>query len=210
MMSMLRMIEVFERVGDKIELYRRYLTKCFKEFWAAQMACMLINVIQVMMNQIYQWLPQNSSSTCRKYLDVIYMKACSWRVVLQRFTNNMMWIPCGFLGCPTPTGHQCWRSSKYSIMRMTLTVLSPHKVSLEKLCHHPYLNDWTPKKSTFKLVCILCLPQLKDFLESIKLVACKTDEIEAIGCSLARQGKLIELAGKQGFAFKSHSPMHNE
>ncbi|KAK8515871.1 hypothetical protein V6N13_096796 [Hibiscus sabdariffa] len=71
---------------------------------------------------------------------------------------------------------------------------SPLKVSLEKLCHHPYLNDWTPKKSTFKLVCILCLPQLKESLESIRLVACKTEGIEAIGCNLARQGKLIELA----------------
>ncbi|KAK8986474.1 hypothetical protein V6N11_010030 [Hibiscus sabdariffa] len=60
--------------------------------------------------------------------------------------------------------------------------------------HHQYLNDWTPRKSTFKLVCILCLPQLKESLESIRLVACKTDEMEAIGCNLARQGKLIELA----------------
>ncbi|KAK8680476.1 hypothetical protein V6N13_109420 [Hibiscus sabdariffa] len=34
----------------------------------------------------------------------------------------------------------------------------------------------------------------KEFLESIRLVACKTEEIEAIGCNLARQGKLIELA----------------
>ncbi|KAK8544968.1 hypothetical protein V6N12_025825 [Hibiscus sabdariffa] len=34
----------------------------------------------------------------------------------------------------------------------------------------------------------------KESLENIRLVACKTEEIEAIGCDLARQGKLIELA----------------
>ncbi|KAK8691948.1 hypothetical protein V6N13_075437 [Hibiscus sabdariffa] len=70
----------------------------------------------------------------------------------------------------------------------------PLKVALENLCHYPYLKDWTPKKSTFKLVCILCLLQLKKSLESIRLVACKTEEIEANGCDLVRQGKLIELA----------------
>ncbi|KAK8644263.1 hypothetical protein V6N13_123574 [Hibiscus sabdariffa] len=116
MMSMLRTIEVFERVGDKIELYRRYLTKCFEEFWAAQMACMLI------------------SEGLAEYKD------------------------------------------------------------FQLRSHHPYLNDWTSKNSVFKLVCILCLPQLKESLESIRLVACKTDEIKAIGCNFARQGKLIELA----------------
>ncbi|KAK8691949.1 hypothetical protein V6N13_075438 [Hibiscus sabdariffa] len=43
MMSILCMIEVFERVGDKIELYRRYLFKCYEEFWSAQIGCMLIS-----------------------------------------------------------------------------------------------------------------------------------------------------------------------
>ncbi|KAK8647806.1 hypothetical protein V6N13_121533 [Hibiscus sabdariffa] len=69
----------------------------------------------------------------------IYIKACSWRVGLERFTNNMMWILCYVL--------------------------------------HFYFHLYQ-----------------KESLESIRLVACKTDEMEAIGCNLARQGKLIELA----------------
>ncbi|XP_039034400.1 uncharacterized protein LOC120170527 isoform X4 [Hibiscus syriacus] len=116
MMSMFRLIEVFERAGDKIELYRQYVTKWSEKLLAAQIAFLLI------------------SEGLAEYKD------------------------------------------------------------FELKSHHPYLNCWTPEKSTFKLVYILCLPQLKEYLESIRLVACKTEEIEAIGCNLVRQGKLIELA----------------
>ncbi|XP_039051172.1 uncharacterized protein LOC120192466 isoform X2 [Hibiscus syriacus] len=43
MMSMLRMIEAFERVGDKIKLYHRYLTKLSKKELAAKIACLFIS-----------------------------------------------------------------------------------------------------------------------------------------------------------------------
>ncbi|KAK8654551.1 hypothetical protein V6N13_128514 [Hibiscus sabdariffa] len=112
MMCMLRLIEVFERIGDKIELY---LSKLSKEDLAVHMAWLLI------------------SEGFAEYKD------------------------------------------------------------FELKSYHPYLNDWTPKKSIFKLVCILCLPQLKESLERVRLAACKT-EIETFGCDLARQGKLVELA----------------
>ncbi|GAV79589.1 hypothetical protein CFOL_v3_23054, partial [Cephalotus follicularis] len=38
--------------------------------------------------------------------------------------------------------------------------LLPLNVALEKLCYHNYLVDWTPKDSIFKLITILCLPQM--------------------------------------------------
>ncbi|KAK8981991.1 hypothetical protein V6N11_037174 [Hibiscus sabdariffa] len=117
MMCMLRLIEVFERIGDKIELY------------------------------------------------------------LSKLSNQ------------TPTLETIPILGDEDDVKGSLPLI----VSLEKLCYHPYLNDWTPKKSIFKLVCILCLPQLKESLERVRLAACKT-EIETFGCDLARQGKLVELA----------------
>ncbi|KAL4332195.1 hypothetical protein GQ457_07G016170 [Hibiscus cannabinus] len=203
MMSMLRMIEVFERVGDKIELYRRYLFKCFPEFWAAQMACMLIGEGLAEYEDFEfksddeSYTPLDVLSFMRYYFPAIFewnlhqgmqLESGTSRKIYKQHDVDPMWIP------------------RLSDQPSTLEVIPifnneydargslPLKVSLEKLCHHRYLNDWTPKKSTFKLVCILCLPQLKESLESIRLAACKTDEMEAIGCNLARHGKLVELA----------------
>ncbi|KAK8500741.1 hypothetical protein V6N12_031401 [Hibiscus sabdariffa] len=131
MMSMLRMIEVFERVGDKIELYRQYLTKCFKEFWAAQMACMLISE-GLAEYKDFELKSDDESD--------ISMVASEFEFYLSEI-----------FGMQLESG--------------TTKIYKQHDVD-----------------------------PVKEFLESIKLVACKTDEIEAIGCSLARQGKLIELA----------------
>ncbi|KAK8478544.1 hypothetical protein V6N13_012901 [Hibiscus sabdariffa] len=168
MMSMLRMIEVFER--------------CFPEFWAAQMACILIG------------------EGLAEYEDFEFKRIFEWnlyegmqlesgtRKIYKQHDVDPMWIP-RLSNQPSTLGVIPIFNNEYDA-RGSL----PLKVSLEKLCHHQYLNDWTPKKSTFKLVCILCLPQLKESLESIRLAACKTDEMEAIGCNLARHGKLVELA----------------
>ncbi|KAK8540547.1 hypothetical protein V6N13_056685 [Hibiscus sabdariffa] len=137
MMSMLRMIEVFERVGDKIELYRQYLTKCFKEFWAAQMACMLISE-GLAEYKDFELKSDDESD--------ISMVASEFEFYLSEI-----------FGCNLYEGMQ--------LESGTTKIYKQHDVD-----------------------------PVKEFLESIKLVACKTDEIEAIGCSLARQGKLIELA----------------
>ncbi|KAL4334412.1 hypothetical protein GQ457_07G007440 [Hibiscus cannabinus] len=187
MMSMLRMIEVFGRVGDKIELYRRYLTKCLEEFWAAQMACMLIS----------EGLAEYEDFGLKCFTNTVLFNV-EWNlyggVHLEGGTTKIhnndvdpMWVP--RLPNQSPTLEVIPILNNENDVKGSL----PLKVSLEKLCDHPYLNDWTHKKSIFKLVCILCLPQLKESLESIRLIACKT-EIETIGCDLARQGKLIELA----------------
>ncbi|KAK8649563.1 hypothetical protein V6N13_139235 [Hibiscus sabdariffa] len=193
MMSMLRLVEVFERVGDKIELYRRYLTKLSQKELATQMACLFIN------EGFAEYKDFDLKSTTQfheDFLESLESKLSgenegtqleSGTTKIYKHDADAMWIP---------------RLSNQPLNLEAIPILNneddakgslPLKVSLEKLCYHPYLNDWTPKKSIFKLVVILCLPQLKESLESIRLVACKT-EIETIGCDLVRHGKLIELA----------------
>ncbi|KAK8544967.1 hypothetical protein V6N12_025824 [Hibiscus sabdariffa] len=195
MMSMLRLVEIFERVGDKIELYRRYLTKLSQKELATQMACLFINEGFAE----YKYFDLKSVSTTQfheDFLESLESKLSgenegtqleSGTTKIYKHDADAMWIP---------------RLSNQPLNLEAIPILNneddakgslPLKVSLEKLCYHPYLNDWTPKKSIFKLVVILCLPQLKESLESIRLVACKT-EIETIGCDLVRHGKLIELA----------------
>ncbi|KAK9001760.1 hypothetical protein V6N11_024458 [Hibiscus sabdariffa] len=200
MMSMLRMVQVFERVGDKIELYRRYIYEFFEEFWAAQMACMLISE-GLAEYEDFGLKCDDGSVSAGIVLDFnkqFFSEIFEWNLYegmqLKGGTTKMykhdvdpMWIP--RLPKQSPTLEAIPIRNNEDDVKGS----SPLKVSLEKLCDHPYLNDWTHKKSIFKLVCILCLPQLKESLESIRLVACKT-EIETIGCDLARQGKLVELA----------------
>ncbi|KAK8515798.1 hypothetical protein V6N12_075819 [Hibiscus sabdariffa] len=195
MMSMLRLVEVFERVGDKIELYRRYLTKLSQKELATQMACLFINegfaeykdfdLKSVSTTQFHEDFLESLESKLSGENEGTQLESGTTKIY--KHDADAMWIP---------------RLSNQPLNLEAIPILNneddakgslPLKVSLEKLCYHPYLNDWTPKKSIFKLVVILCLPQLKESLESIRLVACKT-EIETIGCDLVRHGKLIELA----------------
>ncbi|KAK8643544.1 hypothetical protein V6N13_012835 [Hibiscus sabdariffa] len=190
MMSMLRMIEVFERVGDKIELYRQYLFKCFPEFWAAQMACILIGE-GLAKYEDFEFKSDDGSYTSPdvlSFMDYYFPAIFEWNLyqgmwlesgtgkIYKQHDVDPMWIP------------------RLSNQPSTLEVIPIFNNEYDARGSLPLKNDWTPRKSTFKLVCILCLPQLKESSESIRLVACKTDEMEAIGCNLARQGKLIELA----------------
>ncbi|KAK8584016.1 hypothetical protein V6N13_109417 [Hibiscus sabdariffa] len=186
-------------VGGKLELYRRYLTKLSEEELATQMACLFISEGFVE----YKDFELKRSVSCawttefhENFLELLESKLSgenegtrleSRTTKIYKHVADAMWIP---------------RLSNQPPTLEAISILSneddavgswPLRVSLEKLCYHPYLNDWTPKKSILKLVCILCLPQLKESSENIRLVACKT-EIETIGCDLARQGKLIELA----------------
>ncbi|KAK8498075.1 hypothetical protein V6N13_121422 [Hibiscus sabdariffa] len=201
-MSMLRLIEVFERVGDKFELYHRYLNKLSKEEFAAHVACLLISegfaefkdfelkrpiscATVTQFHKVFLELLESKLSAENKDTQ---LESGTTKIYKQHAAADAMWIP--RLSNQTPTLEAIPILNKEDDAKCSL----PLKVSLEKLRNHPYLKDWTPKKSIFKLVCILCLPQLKESLESVRLVACKTEEIETIGCNLARQGKLIELA----------------
>ncbi|KAL4340151.1 hypothetical protein GQ457_08G000980 [Hibiscus cannabinus] len=202
MMSMLLLVQVFERVGDKIDLFRRYLTKWCDKLLAAQIAGLLINEGLAEYKDFELKSDYRSAST-RFFSDFNrgFLEVLEWKLY-----ESMHWESGTTKIYKLHHVDALLRKKKLSTHPPTLEPIpilnnendakgsSPLKASLEKLCHHPYLNDWTPKKSTFKLVCILCLPQLKESLENIRLVACKTEEIEAIGCDLTRQGKLIELA----------------
>ncbi|KAK8540544.1 hypothetical protein V6N13_056682 [Hibiscus sabdariffa] len=200
MMFMLRLIEVFERVGGKIRLYRQYLTKLSKEELAAQMAFLLITegFAEYKDFELKRSIPCARVTQFHKdFLELLKSKlSCEnegtqlkseTAKIYREHVADAMGIP-------------LWSNQPLNLEAIQILNNEDDakgslalRASLEKLCYHPYLNDWTPKKSIFKLVCILCLPQLKESLESVRLAACKT-EIEAIGCDLARQGKLIELA----------------
>ncbi|XP_027163604.1 uncharacterized protein LOC113763842 isoform X2 [Coffea eugenioides] len=78
-------------------------------------------------------------------------------------------------------------SSKYNGML-------PLNVALEAMCSHEYLSDWTPQKSIFKLIYILCMPQLLEALKTIELLALNTEELPVIASLKAQEGRVVELA----------------
>ncbi|KAK8643548.1 hypothetical protein V6N13_012837 [Hibiscus sabdariffa] len=193
MMSMLRLIEVFERVGDKFELYHRYLNKLSKEEFATHVACLLISEGFAEYKDFELKRPISCVTVTqfhKVFLELLEIKLSAENKDTQLESGTTKIYKQHAADAMIPTLEAIPILNKEDDAKCSL----PLKVSLEKLCNHPYLKDWTPKKSIFKLVCILCLPQLKESLESVRLVACKTEEIETIGCNLARQGKLIELA----------------
>uniref|UniRef100_A0A5B6YRY7 Uncharacterized protein n=1 Tax=Davidia involucrata TaxID=16924 RepID=A0A5B6YRY7_DAVIN len=59
---------------------------------------------------------------------------------------------------------------------------------------HCYLVDWTPKQSIFKLIAVLCLPQMKVPLDVNRLLAWNTKEVNKIFNHYAMEGKFIEMA----------------
>ncbi|OMO94155.1 hypothetical protein COLO4_16500 [Corchorus olitorius] len=66
--------------------------------------------------------------------------------------------------------------------------------ALENLSRHQYFEDWRPEKSIFKLVYILCFPELNKLLENIRSHAYKVEDVKPITCQYAKDGKLVELA----------------
>ncbi|GAV91032.1 hypothetical protein CFOL_v3_34432 [Cephalotus follicularis] len=72
--------------------------------------------------------------------------------------------------------------------------LLPLNVALEKLCYHNYLVDWTPEDSIFKLITIICLPQMKVPLEATKLLAQHTKETAQEFLRYAKDGRPLQMA----------------
>lgn len=69
----------------------------------------------------------------------------------------------------------------------------PLSVALEAICCHPFLHDWSPSKSIFKLIYIFCLPEMAEPLETIKLLALHAEELQVICSSNVHEGRLVEL-----------------
>ncbi|XP_059633314.1 uncharacterized protein LOC132276076 [Cornus florida] len=72
--------------------------------------------------------------------------------------------------------------------------LLPLNIALEMLSYHRYPSHWTPKQSIFKLIVILSLPQMKVPLETNRLLAWNTKDVNNIFYHYAMEGKLIPLA----------------
>ncbi|KAL3502328.1 hypothetical protein ACH5RR_036777 [Cinchona calisaya] len=54
-------------------------------------------------------------------------------------------------------------------------------------------REWTTKESIFKLITLLCLPQMKAALEVIRSLVQNTEKIHDVACYYANEDKLIEL-----------------
>ncbi|XP_027177014.1 uncharacterized protein LOC113776124 isoform X3 [Coffea eugenioides] len=69
----------------------------------------------------------------------------------------------------------------------------PLSVALEAIGCHPFLRDWSPNKSIFKLIYIFCLPEMAEPLETLKLLALHTEELQVISSSNVHEGRLVQL-----------------
>ncbi|XP_059642115.1 uncharacterized protein LOC132284071 [Cornus florida] len=72
--------------------------------------------------------------------------------------------------------------------------LLPLQVALERVRYNKNLILWDRQKSIFKLIIILCLPEMKEALEAIRLLACNTKMIKEVSYYYATNFKVIELA----------------
>ncbi|KAL6630923.1 hypothetical protein ACP70R_028263 [Stipagrostis hirtigluma subsp. patula] len=84
--------------------------------------------------------------------------------------------------------------------------LLPLHVAVENTCMHKYLDDnicprelypiYSPTdiKDVYKLIHLLCLPQMKMFMDTTKLLAEHTNNLVDEICKYIRQGKLMQTA----------------
>uniref|UniRef100_A0A0A9DP80 Uncharacterized protein n=1 Tax=Arundo donax TaxID=35708 RepID=A0A0A9DP80_ARUDO len=84
--------------------------------------------------------------------------------------------------------------------------LLPLHVAVENTCMHKYLDDnlfpdelcpnycKADTKDVYKLIHLLCLPEMKIFLDTTKLLAGHTNDLIGEICNYIRNGKLVETA----------------
>ncbi|VFQ94524.1 unnamed protein product [Cuscuta campestris] len=73
--------------------------------------------------------------------------------------------------------------------------LTPLVMALKTaICNNKAVLDWSPSECIFKLIFLLCLPELKKPLKAIRMIAFKTEELQMTSVSMARCGNLLELA----------------
>uniref|UniRef100_A0A5B6ZLY6 Uncharacterized protein n=1 Tax=Davidia involucrata TaxID=16924 RepID=A0A5B6ZLY6_DAVIN len=70
----------------------------------------------------------------------------------------------------------------------------PLHAVLERLSSDKNLIKWTPRQSVFKLIIQLCLPKMKEALETVRFLAWNTEQFKEVVRPYAQEGKLIELA----------------
>ncbi|XP_071930212.1 uncharacterized protein [Coffea arabica] len=72
--------------------------------------------------------------------------------------------------------------------------LLPLHKAVDRLRSDIITSHWKQNESIFKLIIVLCLPEMKERLEAVDLFAQKVDKINQLACFHAKEGKLIELA----------------
>lgn len=72
--------------------------------------------------------------------------------------------------------------------------LLPLSIALEKASEEQTLYDWCPGHSVFKLIIMLCLPQMRSPVDACKLLAESTKEVEEVAYGIAKDGNVIVFA----------------
>ncbi|KAK9284052.1 hypothetical protein L1049_012312 [Liquidambar formosana] len=72
--------------------------------------------------------------------------------------------------------------------------LLPLNIALNRMCEDKILKGWTPRQTIFDLISILCLPELKDALDAVRLLASSSMDVGEIAYCYAMEGKPIQLA----------------
>uniref|UniRef100_A0A5B7BDR9 Uncharacterized protein n=1 Tax=Davidia involucrata TaxID=16924 RepID=A0A5B7BDR9_DAVIN len=72
--------------------------------------------------------------------------------------------------------------------------LLPLHIALKRLSSDKNLIQWTPSQSIVELIIMLCLPKMEEALETTRLLALNTKEIEEVIRFYAKRGKVTDLA----------------
>lgn len=69
----------------------------------------------------------------------------------------------------------------------------PLKISLEAISRHYLVADWTAEKSVWKLIYLLCLPDLLEPLEVAKLLTGNREEVQSVAEQCVENGNVVQL-----------------
>ncbi|GAV72522.1 hypothetical protein CFOL_v3_16010 [Cephalotus follicularis] len=70
----------------------------------------------------------------------------------------------------------------------------PFNVAISYLRRHPYFDGWTPKQPIFTLIVRLCLPKMRQSLDTVELLMRNTNGVEEETYHYAKKRDIIELA----------------
>lgn len=69
----------------------------------------------------------------------------------------------------------------------------PLSLALEALSCNRCVTDWSVEKSVPKLIYILCLKELKEPLDTIRILASRTEHLEELSLQYAEKGQVVQL-----------------
>ncbi|OMO89189.1 hypothetical protein COLO4_19868, partial [Corchorus olitorius] len=190
-MPVFQLLGIFDRVGDSIHTYlKEERQKVSDQNIAKEVASILLGAGYPLKEHDYN-LSMFNWSLCHQ--DSYLRESCE--------------EGCGKLktpehGTPDPVEQVKFSQTKYG--SLTSSAVDDQNCNydrpqlteeLKNLCNHEYLKDWNRRKSIFKLIYILCLPELQGgLLKRIRSLALDSEDIEKFSCHCLKEGKLVEFA----------------